>query len=96
MAEAVMGEFEEWEKEWNHFQDNLLDLEGKGKWEKERGIQWEWEKEMKYHWGLNNVRPSGKCSPRAALTAFISISFMASSLLSCRAMGTDPADRSSK
>lgn len=43
---------------------------------------------MKYHWGLNNVRPFGKCSPCAALIAFISIPFMASSLLSRRAIGT--------
>jgi len=55
--------------------------------------------EMKYHCGLNNVRPCGKCSPCAARIAFISIPFTAPSLLLRRGGGvgaplTDPQNRS--
>lgn len=74
-------------KEWNHFHNNPLNLEGDGKWEKS-GRTGNGRRKMKYHRGLNNVGPRGKCSPRAALIAFISIPFMASSLLSRRAIGT--------
>lgn len=41
---------------------------------------------MKYQRDLNNIRPCGKCSPCAAFIAFISIPFMALSLLSCWAI----------
>lgn len=76
-------------KQWNHFHDNPLNLEGDGGWEKrEGGPMAKGKREMQYHQGLHNVRPCGKCSPPAALIAFISIPFMASSLLSRRAIGT--------
>lgn len=45
-------------------------------------------RKMKYYRGLNNVRPRGTRSPPGALIAFISMPFMASSLLSCRAIRT--------
>ena len=83
-----MGGLEEEEKERNHFHNNPLNLEGEGKWEKRGRTNGNGKRKMKYHQGLNNVRPCGKCSPRAALIAFISIPFMASSLLSHRAIGT--------
>ena len=47
---------------------------------------------MKYHCGLNNVRPCGKCSPRGALIAFISILFIKSSLLSYQAISLTKID----
>lgn len=75
-------------KEWNHFHDYPLKLEGEIEWEKRGGTNGNGKRKMKYHRGLNNVRPCGKCSPHGALIAFISIPFMASSLLSCRAIGT--------
>lgn len=89
LSGAAMGGFEKETKERNHFHDIPLNPEGEGKWGKRRRTSGNGEgKKMKYHRGLNNVKPCGKRSPRAALIAFISISFMASSLLSCCAMGT--------
>lgn len=75
-------------KEWNHFHNNPLNLEGDGKWEKSGRTDGNGRRKMKYYRGLNNVGPRGKCSPHAALIAFISIPFIASSLLSRRAIGT--------
>lgn len=40
---SIKDEFEEEKREWNHFQDNLWDLEGERQMGKEKEDQWEWE-----------------------------------------------------
>lgn len=47
LSEAAMGGFEEVKREWNHFYENPLNLEGEVKWEKRRRTNGNGKRKMK-------------------------------------------------